>query len=496
MGKMLLIILFCGMQLLALAVKWPLASQPPQSYWTVRQYSSILQAREIYRTDLARSGTNNEVAPRGKSYLPEFPAREFIAAKIYRIIGGEAYWPLVVQSWLAWMVAAWFIYLLSLRWLNPNTALFTSALFSLHPYSYLASSSIQPDIWLVALLVVSLWSIQRYYETPTTSRLFSSMLLSSAAVFLKPGVTQFSICIAYGLVVWNQQRLKAFTNWKNYLWATTLLLPSALYLLAHSGETSSGILVFNVRPHYLLHAFFWRGWIMNLVILYGVLGLTIAFAGLGLLASQASRAFVLWGYALGYCIQCVFTTWTTVAHDYWHLQALPLLAIGVGALSQLFYDRIRTSHLGAVYSCALAGFMLILMAYEGYKSIRELPDSSWYVEACQKIGKAVQHSNTCILMDWDSGNSLRYFADIEGMSWPDMDYLQRSRQEGRPLTAWEKMTLPERMDELTGKMGQKADYFIIIRKMSDLDLQPDLRRFLSAFPVIAEGHRFRVWDLR
>lgn len=519
-NKQFVLIALLGMLVVLAGIRLPLLNRSPVDFWTVRQYPSLIIARDIFRV--------MEVEVADPAMLPklggiEFPLREWLAANIYRMLGGEAYWPLTVTSLMGWCIGAFFAFRLAEAWQNRRAAWFAAVFMMVFPYGFLASVGIMPDVLMTGLLMVALWSIYRYGQSPTWSRFYFSAGLSALALFVKPGVTQFAIGFSFLFVALQRDGLRSLLQWRNYGWAILLITPAAICMALNwnSGtDWISRILfpsinwgepidrevlvqyryhpVLNIKPEYLLVFRFWKAWLGNLIIMFGVTGVMFGVAGI-LMMLRKSRHPVLAGYFLGYLVQCCFTTWTTMAHDYWHLQVVPLFAIGVGVTldAAIRWSSGWWSRKGSLFTGALSICWLFYLGYTGYMHVIKLDDQAWYQEACREIGEATGNSRKCVIMDWDSGSSLKYFADIDGQAWPDTELVGRMRRDRLPLLqGWEQQNMQERLHGLAVRhQVDEFDYFVILRKLDELEVQPDLAEYLSSFPVVAEGYRYRVWML-
>ena len=454
--------------------------------------------------------------------LVEPPVREFLAARIYQVRDREEYWPLQAMSLAGWGIGAFFLYLLCYTWRGPVMGCAAVAFFMFFPYGHLASIGIMPDVPMTGMLIAGMWSISWYWLKRSSLRFIVSALICSLTVFIKPGVPQFAVVFAFLFAAWSDAGAAGFKDWRNYAWGLLVLGPAVAWLMMNTilgGGWFERVLVqggpwhnpqpgtiidgfhqiLNIKPSYLLTLRFWRAWLGNLVTMFAPWGVGAGLAGLALLGGDKNKPVVLFGWIAGYLAQCCLTTWTTMAHDYWHLQAVPLAAIGIGAFADTVYGTAKkeVSRITLVFMASAGMLGALLIGYEGYKDSKASENDSWYENACKEIGSAVNHSPHCLFMDWDSGWSLRYFADIGGGLWPDTDQLARFRRDGLPLLAgWEGKSLQRRLAELSARQGAAFEYFICLRKLEDLDNQPDLKTYLADKPIVAQGPRYRVWDLR
>lgn len=493
----LLLVLFCAG---ACAVRAYRFNETPSEFWTVRQYRGALLARAMYfegNPDIP--AWRKEVAEANRPLIRELPFLEWAAAHGYRAVGSEQFAIPRAITVAAWVVGGVFLFLLARRWMVEAGALSGAAYYLFLPFGIEASRSFQPDPLMVGGVLAGLLLIVRYFERSTTLRWWAAALVSSSAILIKPGASQFSLFAVYGvLAVTGQGWRTALLDRRNWLFPVVCVLPAAgfaFWSLRAGGDLQSHFSL-NFLPHWLATLYFWKGWAGVLLRVLGLPALVLAVVGVLLLRGRGLAFVLAWG--CGYVLQCFLTTYTTPSHDYWHLQVIPLAALGLARASEPFWLRVRRRWAFAPTWILLAFGLAWPLASPREAPWKRAPSGPTpdYVGLCKAIGEAVQHSTNTVFLDYDYGASLCYFAEVAGIPWPESKVMQESVLQGRADgVSNPALTAEERFKRHYA--GRNPEYFIVCRAMPELDAQPGLRAFLiGRYPVVAQTGRYIVFDLK
>lgn len=496
-------IFLVGLFLLALALRLIHLDEPPRDFWTVRQYYVPMLAQAMYlenAPDLPAWQRELIQAHKQAFQSREPPVMEWVGVALFRVIGRFAIWPLRIQPVLAWILGGLFLFLIARSLFSFRAAVLGVAFYLFLPYGVTASRSLQPDSLMVMALLAAIWSMVRYHERPNLWRWGTCVVASGLAILVKPGISQFAISAAYlALAVERVGWRGTFRDPKTYLFYIGAAVPAAGYILIAraTGGGPTGHFSWNFQPQLIPTLFFWKGW---LGILWRILGFpALILAVWGFAAAPSRRAFALMlGFGCGYLAQCFFTIAATPTHDYWHLQAIPLAALGVGcavARIMAIAERAPCARAMQGLAWALACGWLAWSTGVVWRDARQAKNTA-YFQIAEEIGAAVGHSTRTIILDHDKGYPLMFLANIYGREWPVTAAMQFGRIIG---TAGEyedlRLTAEERYTRFYSE--KPADYFIVCRALNELDLQPGLREFLySNFPLVASGYRYLIFDLR
>jgi hypothetical protein len=103
------------------------------------------------------------------------------------------------------------------------------------------------------------------------------------------------------------------------------------------------------------------------------------------------------------------------------------------------------------------------------------------------IGEQVRHSRRTIFLSGDYGVPLEYHGMLCGTSWPLGWDLEWERLAGRPV-----LGAQERFER---RYAEGAPEYFIVEDLEEFAKQPDLGRFLSRFPVVAQNDDYLVFAL-
>jgi len=492
-----------GVFLLAFALRLIHLDEAPRDFWTVRQYYVPMLAQALFLQELPDLPLwQQELVQAHKQAFQsrELPVMEWAGVAVFRIIGRFAIWPLRIQPVLAWVLGGIFLFLIARSLFSFRAGVIGVAFYLFLPYGVTASRSLQPDSLMVMALLAAIWSMVRYHERPSGWRWGTCVVVSGLAILVKPGISQFAISATYlALAVERMGWRRAFRDPKTYLFYAGAALPAAGYLWARSvaGAGLSFYLAWNFKPELLSTLYFWKGWLGILLRIFGLPAL--ALAGWGFAAPPSRRAFSLMlGFGLGYLAQCFFTIVATPTHDYWHLQVVPLVALGVGGgVNRIlsFLDRPPKAAIKKAVAWSLACLWAVIsigtVLADAYR-----PKNTAYFQIAKEIGEAVGHSTRTIILDHDKGYPLMYLANIHGRDWPVTAAMQFGQVAGT-ASGYEQASLSAADRYARFYAGNSADFFIVCRALDELDRQPGLRDFLySNFRLMASGYRYLIFDLR
>jgi dolichyl-phosphate-mannose-protein mannosyltransferase len=486
-------------------------NQPPMEFGMLRQYHGALLARGFY--ELWLIGDMKTVPPDG---IIEPPILELMASFAYLISGGEHLWIPRLLSVLFWMVGGVFLYLIAKRIVSPNAAVFSVFFYLFVPYSVFASRAIMPDPLMVMLLVISIFTILRYHEQPSRRRLMVAAVVSSLAIFAKPGICLFPVFGAFvSLAVYREGVRRSLISPHSLVFAVLSILPTGLYYLYGTflagflrGQTSQ-----KVVPQLLLETSFWEGWLINVWVVLGYVALLGALVGVLLLRKGLPRALMI-GLWSGYFLFGLTFTSHIRTHDYYSLQLVPVVALSLGPLADLLLKGLKQTvnnigqlgwrGYGRIVVLALSISVLVLSAIGNRQAsaystgwVRAQPEhAASYVATFQEIGDVVDHSRrTFVLFGGfqsrgpNYGFALMYHGCISGETWPLPTQIGE-RQEGERGISTE---------ELFSRRYRKhsPEYFIISKGWWEREETTGLRNFLTEnFPVAAQSDTYVVFDLR
>lgn len=468
--------------------------EPPLDFHATRQYRSLIIARGFYFDGLTSIPEwEKQVAhfSQIKQGILEPPIMEFLVSIGYRILGGEHIWLPRVLSSLFWLIGGGFLYLIGKKIADPEAALFGTAFYLFLPFAVVASRSFQPDPLMVMLILVSVFAILRYHESPSDSRLVIAATLSAMAFVVKPSAV-FAIVGAFiALAITRQGIRKAFMSRTFLVYITITLVPT---LLIYAYGTFTGTFLVNeaektLLPQLWLTGFFWRGWINNIGDTVGFIPLIGALLGTLMFRQGLSRALMI-GLWIGYFIFGLALNYNLATHNYYQLQLIPIIGLSIGPVIALVMDHLNQIHPQIRWRFAAWGALLLalLFSIEIARSRLVNPNLEHTVKVEQEIGMLVNHSTRTIFLSSDYGVPLEYNGLLSGSPWPLASDLEWEKLAGVP-----RLTAEGLYNSSYAK--NSPDYFIV-EDFVEFDNQPDLKQFLSRFPIISENNDYVIYSLK
>jgi hypothetical protein len=325
------------------------------------------------------------------------------------------------------------LYLIARKMVSPTASLFAVAFYLLDPAVVLPSRAFMPDPLMIMLLVMSVYFIVCYHEQPTTGRLMVAVVVSSLALFVKPGICLFQIYGAFfALMVYRRGLLGSLRSLHVYLFAVLTLIPMAIYYALFLRGVAGG----RIEPELLLSLSFWRGWLWQIEYMVGYVAFAGALLGMLLLRPGLPRA-LLAGLWAGYFLFGLVFEHHVQTHDYYSLQVIPVVALSLGAAWDSLSGDLWRATSARFLRVAIVGFLLlalalgamehwktvVLIARQGqgaafpgkYVAHGTTADYERRAAIYREIGEVVDHSPRTIMFAPDYGHSLAYHGRLDGV---------------------------------------------------------------------------------
>jgi hypothetical protein len=194
------------------------------------------------------------------------------------------------------------------------------------------------------------------------------------------------------------------------------------------------------------------------------------------------------GAWIGYAAFCLALNYNVATHNYYQLQLIPIVALSIVPLIEAglrLVDRLGALARVVLPAASLCVAMIGSIVY--VQPSLSSPGAGDHVRNEQAIGELVGHSTRTLFLSGDYGNPLQYNGLLSGSSWPLQSDLEWESLAGRvPLPA---------ADRFTAWFGQFAPSYFVVEDIDQLELQPDLERFLADHAVVAKTDDYIVFDL-
>jgi hypothetical protein len=423
----------------------------------------------------------------------EPPIIQHVVALGYWLTGGEHFQVVRALGIAFWLAGCWFLYLLGRLLLSPIAGLITAAYFAFVPFGVVASQSFQPDPLMIMLMLASFALIARNDRKPELATALQVGVASGFAMLVKPVCGPMIVALYAALTLRRLGFWAALRSLETWLVAALLLIPSGIYYVGGiaSGNRLRGQAEGSFMPEYWSQPQFWSGWRDLLLRVTGG-PYVVAAAILGLILVPAGRARVaLWALLAGYVAYGFAFSYHIHTHDYYHLLALPIVALALGSVFQRVYSStpIAAKHW---VSIAAVGCALALLDV----TFRAVQTDAWprtHIQGARDpgyvaIGELVKHSTRVIFLDPNKyGSELEFEGEIAGWRWPSWSDLRRARRKGQPPLDWRAL--------LSEYMNERAEFFVIT-PLNELGWQRELHRYIeSHHPRISDSPQYVVYDL-
>jgi 4-amino-4-deoxy-L-arabinose transferase-like glycosyltransferase len=468
-------------------------NEPPLNFHATRQYRSLIIAREYYfASSTSVPEWEKQVAfySRQKQGTLEPPIMEFVVSIGYRLLGGEHVWIPRLLSSLFWLIGGGFLYLVGKRIADPDAALFSTAFYLFLPFAVAASRSFQPDPLMVMLMLASVFAILRYYDAPSNARLMVAAVVSSLAFVVKPH-SVFAILGAFtAIAIYRQGIRRAIMSQTLLVFITIILLPTITIYIYNvvTGRFFPHEAWKTLLPQLWVSSFFWRNWVNNIGLTVGFIPFIGALLGLLFFRDGLPRSLVI-GLWTGYVIFGLALNYNFATHDYYQLQLIPIVGLSLGpivalVMNHLNYTRPQLHWRVAAWSALLLGLVLSI----GVARSRLVnADSEHKVRTQREIGELVNHSTKTIFLSGDYGVPLEYEGLLSGSSWPIQWDLEWEGLAG--------LMSPSAQERFNTRFAKNSPEYFIVEDLREFEQQPDLKEFLSKFPIVSQKNDYLIFKL-
>jgi hypothetical protein len=479
---------------LGLVVRLNGLDRQPLEFHPTRQYRSALIARAFYLDRVLPQHDRRRVvadqAANAQGVL-EPPVMEEVTSFGYQLIGDEHLWLARLLSSVVWLCGGLLLFRLLRRFVTPLGQLVGVAVFVLVPLGVEGGRSFQPDGLMVVLILATFLALARYGESPTKYRLVVAALAAGAAMLVKAVAAPMVllVCVTYQLVTRGRRGLLS----REWAWFVVIAgLPVALFY--GDGLFVSGFLrgqaASNFIPHLLVEPAFWHNWttIISVTIGWGL----VLLAGIGtMLLPRPWRAVVAAMWA-GYFVFGLTNDYRTATHTYYHLQLVPVVAIGVAGLISAGQRRLsrypdwRLLRLGAAFTGVLALVLLVRAAFAITPAVppaqRALPGID------QRIGSLTGHSARVLSVTTDYGTELAYYGQVAANEYPSPDDVALARLQGQH---------PPSIRELFNPRSGRRPQWLAVTNWHEWTSNAALRSYVSSHDrLAASGPDWALYDLR
>lgn len=461
----------------------------PLDFHPTRQLRSAIIARGLYyqmqpQADEYRQTAALQAMKSLEAYEP--PIFESLTALTYRLASGEHLWIARVYSAGFWLIAALFLWLTLRRWKLRTGALAGLGVFLLAPFLVQASRSFQPDPFMVMWIAIFVYLCDRFTEQPTWKWAILAGAVGGLAVLVKVFAGLF-VAAVFALVMLGRFGFKgALRSGKIWAAAGLIVSPAVVYYLLILGGRSGGFFsswTLAFLP-LLIDPGFYADWLHMLDSLFSLSLVVAALAGLFWLPNgPRMSAMGLW---IGYLLYGLISPYQFVTHTYYHLPAALLLAVGLAPLAEIAWQALSRQP----WICR-AAVLVLLAGVSGYylyvtRSVLAVDNFRSEPIGWQRISEALPKDGPVIALTQDYGNRLMYFGLIKVSEyWPTTSGQNLSEAKGKGGKDFE---------ATFAHLTEGRRYFLVTA-LGQLDVQPDLKKKLTAYTLVGQGDGYLIYDL-
>jgi 4-amino-4-deoxy-L-arabinose transferase-like glycosyltransferase len=466
-------------------------NDPPLDFHPTRQLRSAILARSFYyQMDASADPALREQAVRMGSSLEVYepPILEGLTALTYLALGQETLPAARVLNAFFWALGGLAFYFLARRFIGFYSAAAALAFYFFLPFSIIASRSFQPDPWMVMWILVSILLFVRWQEKPSWTRLVLAGLAAGLAVLVKL-MAVFPLAGIFALSLLFERGFKKSLR-SPQVWALLALSagPSLVYYILNNSTRSAGFFSFWTASlsHLVLQSNFYADWLAMLGGLFNLTNILLAVLAVALAARGLKP--ILAGFWIGYSIYGLFLPYQMTTHEYYHLELVPLVALGLGVIADAVFARLSAQRW--FWRAAAAAAIAAASFYSLYVGRSIMFAASYANEpvAWKRVGEAIPEGASIAALTSEYGNRLMYYG-WRGISayWPNSSDLKLFAMAGN-----EDMDIDSYFHEITA--GRE---FFLVTLFSEYEAQPELKTLLTQnYPVYSEGDGYILFDLR
>jgi hypothetical protein len=414
---------------------------------------------------------------------------ETIVAGLY-VLFGEHLWLARISSSVYWLVGGLALFNLARRISSIDGALIALMFYLFVEFGVIASRSFQPDPLMVGLILLSLWSFERWVTLRTWRWTFFCALLTGLAVFVKT-VAVFPLFGAYASVLLVTRGLKeTLKDPKVWILAILTALPTAMFMIdtLYISKVSNLSAELRFFPSFWTDPTFYVRW-------KNVIGNTLGFGSfllalLGIfLAMPGKDRSLLAGLVTGYVAYGFFFPYHIITHNYYQLPLIVFISLSLSVVGKVLFRKMNELNNASNFvRLVVIGIILVGMGFEMWNVRVELVRDDYRAESrfWADLGNKLGQSSSVIALTQDYGNSLAYWGWKTTEQWPTTGDQNLRELAGKAKT----------FDEIFTERVEGKDYFLVTN-FNQFEQQPELKeKLVGTYPVVEQASEYVIFDLQ
>jgi hypothetical protein len=343
---------------------------------------------------------------------------------------------------------------------------------------------------MVMLLLASVFAILWHDDAQSNARLIVAAIVSALAFLVKPH-SVFTILAAFtAIAIYRQGIRRAIMSQTLLVFITIILLPTMTIYIYNvvTGSFFPNEAWKTLLPQLWMSSFFWRSWINNIGLTLGFIPFIGGLLGMLFFREGLPRSLMI-GLWTGYVFFALALNYNFATHDYYQLQLIPIVGLSIGPIIALVMNHLNHTRPQLHWRIAAWSALLLALVLSIAVARPRLvsADADHKVRIQRDIGELVNHSTKTIFLSNDYGVPLEYQGLLSGSSWPLQWDLEWERLAGVSILnaearfqAWFSRYSPE---------------YFIVEDLQEFERQPDLKRFLSKFPIVSQKNDYLIFKL-
>lgn len=332
---------------------------------------------------------------------------------------------------------------------------------------------------MVLFLLAFWWAFDRWSRSPADWRwAISAGLLGGLAIYIKLTAVFFVAGGAIGLLLAHQILVPALKRPQTWLMVALGILPGGLYV--YDGLFGRGFLVNEFAGRTIislwLNPIFYLRWLDKLDNIFSLWLFPLMIVSLAVFTNRIAYRFLtaLWA---AYFVFGLIQTHHIASHDYYSLPTIPIAALSLSSLAQVFTGQILTrvrANRGRAELFILVIISLVLITVQDYLTLRR-SDNRPLAQMYAEIGETLQRQPGVITLTKDYGYPLFYYG------WQN-------------TSLWNQPS-PETFDQAFKSQIHEKAYFLVT-DLEELARQPQLSEKLNEYNILAQKPGYIIYDLK
>jgi len=467
-------------------------TDPPNDFYLVRQYRSMLIARGMYYEHLTTAPEwqrDIAVAQWKGEGLIEPPIMETVVALTYRLTG-EHWWIGRVYVSLFWVLGGLAVLLLAREMMMLEGGLVALAHYLFVYFGIIASRAFQPDPLMVALTAWALFALYRWEMRRTWPMALWAGILTGLAILVKSVAVFPLLGAAAGLVLSRGAFKRSVGDKQVWCVAALAALPTILFYIygVFIVGTLGSQFALRFFPDMLLDPGFYARWIEIAISVVDHWALLIALVGVFLFRTCIQRGMAI-GLWIGYLAYGLTFPYYFITHDYYHLPLIPIVSIGLIPAADLILHQLASQSKSWMWRAGFIGILFLGISVKVWDARVTLVRQDYHHEIAywQQLGDKIGHSTSVIELSGDYGVRLAYFGWRDGSQWASTADTKLRQLAGQ--------SPPDFASTFAEKTAGK-DIFLIT-SLPELENQTELQKYLTThYTLIDQGDGYLIFDLR